>query len=179
MGVAGTATYASGTFTVKGAGNIWGSADGFHFAYQPLPGDGAIVARVLTLQGGGTSPAAGVMIRETLTAGSTNAYAGYSTQTNTPIFFDYRTITGGSTTAQQVLSLTLPYWVKVVRSGNSFSGYRSSDGVSWVQVGTSQTVTMAQNVYIGLAVGSASNLYLSTATFDNVTVIEPFATSNE
>ena len=44
VGTAGTATYSNGTFTVQGAGSqIYGSADAFHFAYQPLSGDGSIV----------------------------------------------------------------------------------------------------------------------------------------
>jgi hypothetical protein len=42
--------------------------------YQPISGDGAIVARVVSIQGGGGDPKAGVMIRETLGASSTNAY---------------------------------------------------------------------------------------------------------
>jgi RHS repeat-associated protein len=39
-----------------------------------------------------------------------------------------------------------------------------------VQVGTSQTITMAQNVYVGLVVASAGSSTLQTATFDNVSV---------
>jgi hypothetical protein len=58
----------------------------------------------------------------------------------------------------------------VVRSGNSFSSYASTDGVTWTQLGTSQTINMAQNVSIGLAVNSGSNTALATATFDNVAV---------
>jgi hypothetical protein len=61
--------------------------------------------------------------------------------------------------------------VKVVRAGNSFTGYRSPDGVSWTQIGSSQTITMAQNVYVGLAVNSGSTSALATATFDNVSLV--------
>jgi hypothetical protein len=60
--------------------------------------------------------------------------------------------------------------VKLVRSGNTFNGYTSPDGVDWVQVGTTQTVTMAQGVYIGLAVSGNNNSVLATATFDNVSI---------
>jgi hypothetical protein len=49
--VAGSASYASGTFTLKGSGaDIGGTADAFHYVYQPLTGDGEIVARVASLQ---------------------------------------------------------------------------------------------------------------------------------
>ena len=64
----------------------------------------------------------------------------------------------------------LPYWVKVVRSGSTFSGYPlGPDGVNWTQLGTSR-IAMAQNVYVGLVVSSLSNSSLATATFDNVSV---------
>jgi hypothetical protein len=35
---------------------------------------------------------------------------------------------------------------------NTFTAFSSPDGVNWTQMGTSTTVTMAQTVYIGLAV---------------------------
>src|SRR5262249_55117586 len=47
LGAAGTATYSSGTFTVTSSGrNLGNSSDGFHFVYQPLSGDGTVIARV-------------------------------------------------------------------------------------------------------------------------------------
>jgi hypothetical protein len=164
VGVAGSATYANGTFTVKGAGTaIWSTADGFHFAYQPLSGDGTIVARVVSVS---PSSVGGVMVRETLNASATELF---TTLYNQNIYMNYRTTTGGSTSQSVGGSAPLPYWVKVVRSGNTLSGYSSPDGVTWTQVGTSQTITMGQNVYIGLAVSSGSTSTLATATFDNVT----------
>jgi hypothetical protein len=112
------------------------------------------------------------MIRNTLDAGSANAktadWAAYGA-----IYFDVRATSGGSTSEPGVVVATLPYWVKVSRSGNSFSSYTSMDGVSWVQVGTSQTIGMGQTVYVGLAVTSGSTTALATATFDNVSVTSP------
>jgi hypothetical protein len=84
-----------------------------------------------------------------------------------------RAATGASTSASGTLGVTLPYWVKVTRSGNSFSSYTSSDGVTWTQRGTSQTITMAPNVYVGLAVNSGSASALATATFDHVSLTTP------
>jgi hypothetical protein len=60
--------------------------------------------------------------------------------------------------------------VKVVRTGNTLSGYSSPDNVNWVQLGTSQTISMAVPVYIGLGVTSNSTSSLATATFDSVAV---------
>ena len=164
-GSAGSGTFANGTFTVQGAGSLplSGSPDAMHFVYQPLSGDGTIVARVVSRSTSSTD--AGVMIRETLQGGSTYAATTY----NTYPYFQYRATTGGNSTYQYLSSVTLPYWVKVVRSGNIFSSYVSTDGVNWTQIGTTQTITMATNVYIGLGVTSNTSA-LATATFDNVVI---------
>jgi hypothetical protein len=39
-----------------------------------------------------------------------------------------------------------------------------------VQVGATETISMAQNVYIGLAVSANNNSVLATATFDSVSI---------
>jgi hypothetical protein len=78
------------------------------------------------------------------------------------IYFDVRTITGGGTSEPGTVSATLPYWVKVTRSGSSFSSYTSSDGVNWTLLGTSQTIGMGQTAYVGLAATSGSTTALAT-----------------
>ena len=66
--LAGQATYASGTFSVSGAGvGHLVHNDQFHFVYQTLAGDGEIVARVASLQNTDPWAKAAVMIREDLT----------------------------------------------------------------------------------------------------------------
>src|SRR5207244_7889257 len=66
-GVAGSAGYANDVFTVSGSGaQIYGTADAFHFVYQPLTGDGTMVARLLSGQGGSAYASPGVVIRDTL-----------------------------------------------------------------------------------------------------------------
>src|SRR6267154_1462245 len=70
VGVAGSANYANGTFTVAGAGQgtFFTSTDGFNYVYQSLSGDGTMVARVVSLQG--SAAQAGIMMRETLNPGA-------------------------------------------------------------------------------------------------------------
>lgn len=79
VGITGTATYVGGVFTVNAGGTqVLGTSDSIHFAYQLLSGDGTIVARDSSLQGGGSQhPFAGVMIRETLNPESTDAFVSY------------------------------------------------------------------------------------------------------
>jgi hypothetical protein len=72
---------------------------------------------------------------------------------------------------------TAPYWVKLVRQGNVFTGYHSPDGINWTMKDPSGTETdamnpvtipMAANVYIGLALTSHENDVLRMAQFSNV-----------
>jgi hypothetical protein len=168
VGAPGSATYSNGVFTVKSSGQfIWDVADGMNFVYQPLNGDGVIVARLLGIQGGTSSESTGVMIRESLAANSTHLYSAFS---QGAIWTAFRATTGGTTTGQSISGLTLPYWVKVVRSGNNFGGYASTDGVNWLQIGPTQTITMAQSVFVGLAVSADTTTATATATFDNISV---------
>ena len=82
-----------------------------------------------------------------------------------------RTNTGGNTFTSKSGSGTLPaVWVRVVRTGNRLSGYTSADGVNWTLV-NSATISMASNIYIGLAVASGSTSTLGTATFTNITAV--------
>jgi len=170
VGLAGSAGYANGTFTVAGAGQgtLFASADGFHFAYQTLTGDGTMVARVVSLQG--SSAQAGIMMRETLNPGANHVYLFDYSAT---VYMSERTSTGASSSYQSLGNGTLPYWIKLARSGNVFTMYSSADGANWLQLGASQTVSMAPNVYVGLAVSSRTTSSLATATFDNVSITAP------
>jgi subtilase family serine protease len=96
VGLAGSASYANGTFTVAGAGQgtFSTASDAFHFVYQPLSGDGTMVARVVSLQGSSAAQA-GIMIRETLNADASHVYLfDYSSS----IYMTERTGTGASST---------------------------------------------------------------------------------
>lgn len=166
VGVTGTASYSSGTFTVDGSGlDIWGTADGFHYVYQPLSGNGQIVARVNSLENTNSWAKAGVMIRESLASNSKHALVAITPSNG--IAFQTRTSTGGGSVSTLGVSATVPYWLKVVRSGTTFTGYKSTDGISWTQVG-STTISMTTSVYVGLAVTSHNNSTLCTSTFSNV-----------
>jgi regulation of enolase protein 1 (concanavalin A-like superfamily) len=171
VGVAGSVSYTSGAFTVRASGQqIWNTADGLHYVYQSLSADGTIVARVGNLTGGASTQSAGVMIRETLDANSKHAYVAFS---QSQIYFTNRATTGGTTSAQSLTGKTLPYWVKLTRSGSTFTAAASPDGVNWVQVGTPRTITMTGTVYVGLVVSSGQNSALATAIFDNVSISMP------
>jgi hypothetical protein len=60
-------------------------------------------------------------------------------------------------------------WVKVMRTGSTFTGYQSADGATWRMVGT-QTMTLPADALWGLAVTSHNTAAVTTAVFDQVTI---------
>ena len=169
VAAAGSASHASGRFTVTGSGaDIWGTADEFHFAHTTLAGDGEIVARVASLQNRHAWSKAGVMIRETLDARSTHAAMFVSAGKG--LAFQRRPATGGISTHTGRGLAAAPRWVRLVRAGNTFRAYESTDGSSWTLVG-SDTIAMGDTVYVGLAVTSHADGTLCQATFDDVVVV--------
>lgn len=166
----GSGYNSAGTFTVSGEGNdIWGTADQFHYVYQTMGGDGVIIARVATQQNTAGWAKAGVMIRESTAAGAANAFMGISPSNGTT--FQWRTTTGSSSNFHSTGGRVAPYWVKLVRSGSTFTGYASPDGTTWTQQ-SSQTVTLATATpLIGLAVCSHNTSALCQATFDNISLM--------
>jgi hypothetical protein len=81
--------------------------------------------------------------------------------------FQYRTSNGGATASIAGPGNTAPYYVKIVRAGSTVTGFTSSNGSTWTQVG-SATIALGSTVQIGLAVSSHDTTTLETATFDNV-----------
>ncbi len=179
VAAAGDATSDSCVWTIDASGNdIWNNSDEFHYVYQSLSGDGQIIARVVSVEYTDQWAKAGVMIRETLTGPSKHAMMVVTPGNGTA--FQRRTSTGGSSDHNAGSSVTAPYWVKLIRSGNTFSGYESPDGSAWTQVGSDVTISMATDVYVGLAVTSHNDGVVCTAVIDNVSFsVITYETFNE
>jgi len=162
-----------GTILMNGMGtDIWNSSDEFRFVYKSLKGNGSIVARVDSVSNPQEWAKAGVMIRESLDGGSTYAIAAATPTPAHGIAFQYRTTAAATpaNTEVNMVSTPGPYWVKLTRTGDTFTAQRSADGVAWVDITVTPavTITMASDVFIGLAVTSHVTGTVCTAKFSNV-----------
>jgi len=174
----------AGTYTMTASGvDIWNTADEFHLACKILTGPGSTVARVESVEQTDPWAKAGVMIRETLDAGSKFA-AVYITPTNADgtatngCRFQARTNTdvaatsdSGVATAGQ-MAIVAPYWVKLERDvGGNFRGYYSSNGSTWLSMSwNTQNISMSSNVYVGLALTSHNASATCQAKFSGVQI---------
>jgi hypothetical protein len=166
VAAAGSSSYSVGSWTVNGSGaDIWNNADEFRYVHQPASGDCEVIARVSGVQNTDPWAKAGVMIRESLTAGSRHACMALTAGNG--LAFQRRVTTDGVSTHTAGGAGTAPYWVRVTRVGSTFTGYRSTDGITWTAVG-SETITMGATVYVGVAVTSHIDGTINSSTFDNV-----------
>jgi phospholipase/lecithinase/hemolysin len=172
VGQPGNTTYSSdGTFTISGSGSdIWGAADAFQYNYQVWRGDGTIIGRVTSIQESDGYAKAGLMFRESLSPGAANVMVFMDA--SFLVDFQNRQISGGVSSYIPGISNAPPCWLKLQRSGNTFSGYGSPDGINWAFLG-SVSIPMTQIVYVGLAVTAHNNALLNSATFDNVQLVQP------
>lgn len=167
VGVAGSASVASGSFTVRGAGaDIWGTADALHFVWQPVSGDVDVVARVASVENVHAWVKAGVMIREHLTSGS--AHALMLVSPGKGLAFQRRVTNGGLSTSTGQPGVA-PAWVKLERRGATIRALTSNDGATWTLL-SSDTFSMGSSVHVGLAVSSHDASRTATAVFESVAV---------
>ena len=172
---AGSASYAGGKWTVKGAGNdIWGSNDGAHFAYKALTGDGAIIAKVESVQNTHPSAKAGVMMRTSLETGAPRAWMAVTNRAQVEQNMQNLAVYGGNNYGNKgldIASATASYWVKLERIGNVITGYISPDGSNWAATDVGRIDgPLPDTIYAGLVVSSFANGNLNSSVFSNVQI---------
>jgi len=168
VGVAGSASVTGGVFTVSGAGtDIGGTSDSFHFVDQTVAGDGQIVARLTSLQKTSAKAKAGVSLRGTLDPGA--PAVTLALQANGSVLLLSRSAAGATTKTAGTIAQNVPVWLKLTRAGSTITGFVSTNGTTWTQVGTT-AVDLPATIYVGLAVTSHTTGSAATATFDNAAV---------
>jgi hypothetical protein len=166
---AGGQTLAGGTWSIGGGGgDIWGTADAFHFVWQSLAADGNMTTRVTSQTNTSVWAKAGIMMRATVNPGSPY-YAAFLTPGN-GVVVQWRSVLGG-TSAQVATSGVAPVFLRVVRTGTSFSAATSTNGTTWTAIpgSTISLTNLSGTLLRGFAVTSHSNGTLSTGVFDTVT----------
>jgi hypothetical protein len=157
------------TYTLRGGGTgIGGTADQFHFVYRPTADDLTLVARVASLSAGNPGAEAGVMVRDG--TGPGDRFAAVVVTPGGGAAFQWRSQPGTPARSLTADGVQAPAWVKLVRSGNRFTGYVSADGAAWSRVGTFLIVRMPAPVDAGQAVTAHDPAALATATFTGVAV---------
>jgi outer membrane protein assembly factor BamB len=144
---------------IGGGGDIWGTADSFHFVDQTLSADGTVTAQVTAQQATDPWAKAGPMVRATTDPGSPY-YAVFATPGN-GIVVQWRATAGGSST-QLVTPGTVPVYLQIGRyttTGSNprtyYTAYTSPDGNTWTAIaGSTQVLSMNGSLLAGFAITS-------------------------
>jgi hypothetical protein len=155
------------TLTGSGA-DIWGTADAFHMRSNDIAHHG-IAARVLSVSNTNVWTKAGVMIRDSFAANAPHVMVVVTPGKG--IAMQYRAVAGGASTNISVAGVA-PKWVRLGRTGSTFVGEWSNDGMTWTRIGQVD-VTMQEFAVGGLVVTSHDNTKLASATFDDVYMFRP------
>jgi hypothetical protein len=162
---AGSAAWnpATKAFTVRGGGaDIWGKADGLHYAYRTLAGDGSLTARVRYFDETHEWAKIGVMIRSATAPDAAMAIMAVTPGKGCGLTF--RTRTGGE--CEMSGGAGAP-WVRLARQGKTLTGYTSQDGATWRKFATAE-VDLPAEALIGLCVCSHNGSAHNRAVFDRV-----------
>lgn len=164
-----TNTYVT-TVQARGA-DIYGTSDQFYFSPIPtvpppplVDGDGTLDVRVISLTNTNEYSKAGIMFRSSPAANATNVSIFVTPSHG--ISFQRRTTTGGTTTTTELAGRTAPQWLRLVRSGNTFTGFATVDRVTWTQVGPAVTISgFPAQPLAGFALTSHNASVTATASF--------------
>jgi ABC-type transport system involved in multi-copper enzyme maturation permease subunit len=141
--------------------------DTFSFVHQPLTGNGSITVRMTSLTGllpPATPPSnpsaptdsrpglvpwakAGIIIKDGTSQGSAYAAMMVTSDHGVRMQDNFTNDTAGQ---PGTVSAASPRWLRLTRSGDTITGYDSSDGTHWTQVGTVHLAGLPSTVQAGL-----------------------------
>jgi hypothetical protein len=168
-------------YMVRAEGSdIWNTADGFNFLWEQKSGDFDVVVRQKSITHTSQWAKGGLMVRETLDAGSRNWNI-----VNDPLSSDGINAPDGSGFGASVVecntrngtgmasggwgngtTVNPAYpnaWVRLKRTGNGLTAYASADGISWTLMGSNNPTVVGDltplpaTVYVGICTTAHNN----------------------
>jgi ABC-type transport system involved in multi-copper enzyme maturation permease subunit len=152
--------------------------DSFYFVHRPLTGDGSITAELTAFSGryGTGAPSApgqgplmsqhglqpwskaGIIIKAGTSPGSQYAAMLLSGSHGARMQYNYTHDTAGLPGGASAAS---PRWLRLVRSGDTITGYDSADGSHWSKVGTAHLAGLPATVQVGMLATSPQHMVVS------------------
>lgn len=160
-------------------GDIFDAADSFYFAHQTAAGSLELKTRLTAWDAAGfPSAKAGLMIRASLDDAAPH-FTVHVTGPDKAVKLKWRETAGGTTeTADGGVDLTLPVWLKIVKTGRAFAAFYSANDMDWTQIAPPQTLAGFPSTYrYGLAVTSNQPGQAVGATFARTAAVPWSATA--
>jgi hypothetical protein len=166
--IASTTTVAGDGINVTASGSDFGGTnDQGNFSYQLYSGNFDVCVRVAGLGLSDIFAKAGLMARESL-ATSGRFAAAMATPAMNGTFFEWRDPAGSTANTSGSFPANYPNtWLRLARTGNTFTAYAGYDGQTWTQLG-SDTISMSNQVYLGFVVTSDNTNAATTSEFRDI-----------
>lgn len=141
--------------------------DSFRFVHQPLAGDGTVTTRVDKLAADGfelpngkkgrSSPwaKAGLIVKASTTPGSPYAAIMLTGREGVRFQHGFRHDVAGPHAVPD-----RPTWLRLTRTGSVVTGYTSTDGAKWTEVGSAKVPGLAETAQVGMFVASPGTFRL-------------------
>ncbi|MGA2660050.1 MAG: lamin tail domain-containing protein, partial [Verrucomicrobiota bacterium] len=144
----------TGGLDVSSAGTqVGGAADQFSFNYQFRAGDFDVAVRLAGMVPSDVWAKAGLMARESLLPSGRFA-AALATPAMVGSCFEWRDPAGSQANSTGTFPPNYPdTWLRLKRTGLTFTGFAGYDGQTWVQLGWA-AITMPAQIYLGFAASS-------------------------
>ncbi len=163
-----------GAFVLSSAGtNISRTSDQCGLVSVAIADDLQLTAQLTSLTPADPAAHAGLMVRDGLSASARQVYLSLAPAGSNQMGFCFRTNQSATATVSNTPAPSGPVWLRLVRLGNAFSGYYSTNRNTWVAFG-SATIPMTTAVQAGLAIASGSSSSPALAAFEGV-LIEPLS----
>ena len=148
-------------FINAGAANNSITSDNLAFINQTICGNFNITAKIESISANGW---AGLLARESSASGS--RMIGAYSNLGSIVRWESRAATNGNK-AINLFSRPFPYWLRLIRQGNTFLGYYSTNGTNFSLISI-QTLALNNCLEVGLAAFTSLPGHSVTAVFSNV-----------
>ncbi len=182
------AVLSSNSFRIVGAGgastggataDLWtGTNDSNTYVSMPWKGDGTFTARLTSLTSTDAAAKAGIIFRETTNAGSRYSAIYLIRNSGGAVLYQHKTATNGASTGTNffhgsINNRGIPEWIRLVRTGDTFSLFYSENGTSWTQLSSRVNTMSGATLSVGFVVAPRTGGSTATAMFDNISFLTP------
>jgi regulation of enolase protein 1 (concanavalin A-like superfamily) len=147
------------------AEGVGAAEDAFRFVYMRVKGDTNFVVRVPEAQGA-SARRVGIMFRNALTPDA--AHSSFLAD-GTGTMLVRRAGAGLEASETRVAATPTPVWFRLERRGAVVNAYHSTDGTVWT-LASSDTIPLASDFYVGMAVSAGLNVGPAAGAFDHVSL---------
>lgn len=167
----------AGVYRVSGSGeNMWHARDAFHYVWTEARGDVALTATIAFPEPGREPHRkACLMIRQSLDADS--AYADAALHGDGLTSLQFRNAQGEATHEIQA-NVSAPIRLRIEKRGDYVLLFLPDAAGNMEFSGAATRIAFPEPFYVGLGVCSHNNDVTETATFENVVLADPSATSS-